>query len=166
MQIHVARRAAQLGVFTPEEIVAGLRSGRFLPSDLAWRDGMASWLPLGEWPEFRGIVAPPSLGAAALPEPTPLPWEESKSLASAVATVAILFRRPAEALPGARLSFGSTQSARLPPLLAMNWLCTPGFGISAPWPVVPTSMPRSPVTVPPPMATTWSRRAVKARCVA
>lgn len=108
MSIHVVRRSEQLGVCSSEEIVAGLRAGRFVPSDLGWREGMAAWLPLGEWPEFRGIVAPPPLGAAALPEPTPLPWEESKSLASAVATVAILFRRPAEALPGARLSFGST----------------------------------------------------------
>ena len=35
MQIHVARNSAQLGVFAPEEIIAGLQSGRFLASDLA-----------------------------------------------------------------------------------------------------------------------------------
>ena len=40
MQIHVARNSAQLGIFAPEEIVAGLQSGRFLASDLAWRDGI------------------------------------------------------------------------------------------------------------------------------
>ena len=38
MQIHVARNSAQLGIFAPEEIIAGLQSGRFLASDLGWHD--------------------------------------------------------------------------------------------------------------------------------
>ena len=59
MQIHVARNSAQLGVFAPEEIIAGLQSGRFLASDLAWRDGMPAWTPLGDWSEFRGVGVPP-----------------------------------------------------------------------------------------------------------
>ena len=44
MQIHVARNSAQLGIFAPEDIIAGLSSGRFLASDLAWRDGMPAWM--------------------------------------------------------------------------------------------------------------------------
>ncbi|NDB06779.1 MAG: DUF4339 domain-containing protein [Acidimicrobiia bacterium] len=59
MQIHVARNSAQLGIFTPEEIIAGLQSGRFHAADLAWREGMAAWTPLGDWSEFRGVGAPP-----------------------------------------------------------------------------------------------------------
>ena len=85
MQIHVARRAAQLGVFTPEEVVAGLRSGRFLPSDLAWRDGMASWTPLADWAEFQGSGVPAT--PAAMPSAaTTVPWEQGKSLGSFFAT--------------------------------------------------------------------------------
>ena len=92
MQIHVARNSAQLGVFTPEEIVAGLGSGRFLPSDLAWRDGMAAWTPLADWAEFRGVGGPPpspSFGAAAEPPAAqPMPsWERGGSFGSFFATI-------------------------------------------------------------------------------
>jgi hypothetical protein len=94
MQIHVARNSAQLGIFAPEEIIAGLQSGRFLASDLAWRDGMAVWSPLGDWSEFRGIgVPPPSPSAASafgakdeasLAMPS---WEREPSFSSYVATI-------------------------------------------------------------------------------
>ena len=94
MQIHVARNAAQLGVFSPEEIIAGLQVGRFVATDLAWRDGMAAWTPLGDWAEFRGVgVPPPSPTAravsghrdeASLPMPS---WERGASFAHFAATI-------------------------------------------------------------------------------
>ena len=94
MQIHVARNSAQLGIFAPEEIVAGLQSGRVLASDLAWREGLPAWTPLGDWAEFRGVGVPPpspSAGAgfgakdeASLPTPA---WERGSSLANYVATI-------------------------------------------------------------------------------
>ncbi|MEY4403533.1 MAG: hypothetical protein RIR91_1568 [Verrucomicrobiota bacterium] len=56
MQIHVARPPAQLGVFSQEEVAAGLQSGRFLPSDQGWREGMAAWLPLSQWSEFQALA--------------------------------------------------------------------------------------------------------------
>jgi hypothetical protein len=95
MQIHVARQQKQLGVFAPEDILAGLTSGRFLASDLAWREGMAAWTPLGEWAEFRGAGAPPpSPGALsreagqADPAAHAMPsWERGASLSSFVATI-------------------------------------------------------------------------------
>ena len=92
MQIHVARNSAQLGVFAPEEIIAGLQAGRFLASDLAWRDGMPAWTPLGDWSEFRGVgVPPPSPHAqpAGSGEPAPaMPsWERGSSFAHYVATI-------------------------------------------------------------------------------
>lgn len=37
-----------MGQFTPEEVRAGLKDGKFTASDLAWRDGMPMWKPLGE----------------------------------------------------------------------------------------------------------------------
>ena len=115
MQIHVARNSAQLGIFASEEIQAGLQSGRFLPSDLAWRDGMAAWTPIGDWPEFRASIPyiPPSATVAPgevapAPSVTTLPWEISKSLASAYASFVALVRNPASVLASARLEFFPT----------------------------------------------------------
>ena len=94
MQIHVARNSTQLGIFAPEEIIAGLQSGRFLASDLAWRDGLPAWTPLGDWAEFRGVGVPPpspSVGSAfgAKDEATPaMPsWERGASFGHYVATI-------------------------------------------------------------------------------
>ncbi|MEI6793784.1 MAG: GYF domain-containing protein [Verrucomicrobiota bacterium] len=94
MQIHVARNSAQLGIFAPEEIVAGLQSGRFLASDLAWRDGMAAWTPLGDWSEFRGVGVPPPPPSSASPfgakdeASLAMPsWEREPSFSSYVATI-------------------------------------------------------------------------------
>jgi hypothetical protein len=94
MQIHVARSSAQLGIFAPEEIIAGLQSGRFVASDLAWRDGMAAWTPLGDWSEFRGVGVPPAspsarsaFGAkdeASLAMPS---WERGASMVNFIATI-------------------------------------------------------------------------------
>ena len=109
MQIHVARRQQQLGVFAAEDIVAGLSSGRFHASDLAWREGMAAWTPLGDWPEFRGVGVPASPGAAdARPVETCFPWEISKRPLSAYASFVSLIREPGAVLQGARLEFFST----------------------------------------------------------
>lgn len=91
MQIHVARNSAQLGIFSSDEIVAGLQSGRFVASDLAWRDGMATWSPLSDWSEFRGVGVPPPPSAqpAELGEVAPaMPsWERGASFSNYVATI-------------------------------------------------------------------------------
>ena len=89
MLIHVARHQKQLGVFAAEEIAAGLASGRFLASDLAWRDGMAAWTPLGDWPEFRGAGAPPpSPGQASdAAGPAAPSWEQGASVGNFIATI-------------------------------------------------------------------------------
>ena len=115
MQIHVARNSAQLGIFTPEEIVAGLQSGRFVAADLAWREGMAAWTRLGDWSEVRGVGVPPSPGAATVPGEavlvlgeTTFPWEISKSPSSAYASFVSLFRNPHAVLANARLEFFPT----------------------------------------------------------
>ena len=107
MQIHVARNSAQLGIFAPEEITSGLSSGRFLPSDLAWRDGMPAWTPLGDWSEFRATGVPSS--PSSLPaETTPvsmIPWEQGKSLGSFFATIKLAIVNPAS-LSAGRFAFG------------------------------------------------------------
>ncbi len=108
MQIHVARNSTQLGIFPTEEIIAGLQSGRFLASDLAWRDGMPAWTPLGDWSEFRGVgVPPPSPGvrAADAPLTSTIPWEQGKSLGSFFATIKMAIVSPSSLSTG-RYAFG------------------------------------------------------------
>jgi uncharacterized membrane protein len=44
--IFVNRDRKSLGQFTGQEITDGLASGEILPTDLAWREGMETWLPV------------------------------------------------------------------------------------------------------------------------
>lgn len=57
MHYHVGRNGQQFGQFTEEEIRQGLENGRFLTSDLAWRDGMGQWKPLVEVFGFAAAAA-------------------------------------------------------------------------------------------------------------
>lgn len=47
--IHINRDRKTLGKFNEQEVADGLKSGRFLPTDLAWRDPMPSWEPLSSF---------------------------------------------------------------------------------------------------------------------
>ena len=71
--IHVNRGATSLGAFSEEEVREGLSAGRFAPSDIGWREGMASWQPLSQFPEFGGAAAPavPPVQAGATPTSVP-----------------------------------------------------------------------------------------------
>ena len=62
--IHINRSGASLGTFSEEDVREGLRTGRFIGTDLGWREGMPSWQPLSQFMEF-GAAAP-------APEPPPL----------------------------------------------------------------------------------------------
>ena len=55
--IHVNRGATSLGVFSEEEVREGLRTGRFVSTDIGWREGMANWQPLSQFTEL-GAAAP------------------------------------------------------------------------------------------------------------
>jgi len=107
MQIHVARNSTQLGIFASEEIVTGLQSGRFHASDLAWRDGMTAWTPLGDWSEFRGVGVPssPVSMTAAPTSVSMIPWEQGKSLGSFFATIKLAILNPTSLSTG-RFAFG------------------------------------------------------------
>ena len=110
--IHVARKTVQLGVFSAEEVAAGLANGRFTRLDLAWTNGMAAWKPLGEWPEFAAAGAPAAPldaePAAAVGEP--LAWEKSQGLKSAWVSFTEVLLRPAPTLTVSRLELGSVLS--------------------------------------------------------
>jgi len=112
--IHVARDGANIGSFSTEEIREGLRTGKFLPTDMAWQEGMADWRPLSQVVPDRPAAATPVAGATepnALPvslsgtSPSVgsgggLPWEHRQELGFLKAyfdTVILVLTKPAEA---------------------------------------------------------------------
>ena len=49
MKIWINRAGQNLGTFTVEEVQRGLNQGQYVPTDLGWQEGMASWKPLAEF---------------------------------------------------------------------------------------------------------------------
>jgi len=105
--IHVNRGATSLGVFSEEEIREGLRTGRFAPTDIGWREGMANWQPLSQFAELAGVTpaAPPlQTGTPSISGPpaprSGLPWdhrEERGFFNAFIETLSMVLIRPAEA---------------------------------------------------------------------
>ena len=52
MQIYILPNGEQQGPFSPDQVKGYLAIGQYQYSDLAWREGMAEWQPLGQFPEF------------------------------------------------------------------------------------------------------------------
>src|ERR1700687_2024747 len=71
--IHVNRGATSLGAFPEEQVREGIRAGRFLSSDLGWREGMASWQPLSQFSEFAEDIAAAASATSAPPPQAPTP---------------------------------------------------------------------------------------------
>jgi hypothetical protein len=102
--IHVNRGATSLGAFSEEEVREGLRTGRFVSTDIGWREGMASWQPLSQFAEFGGAApaAPPAqIGAAASSTPrSGLPWEHRQERGffnAFIETLVMVLTKPGEA---------------------------------------------------------------------
>src|SRR4029077_776391 len=106
--IHVNRGTTSLGVFSEQEIREGLSAGRFAPTDIGWREGMATWQPLSQFPEFGGAAAPavPPVQPGAAPTSTTvaartgLPWEHRRERGffnAFIETLTTVLTRPAEA---------------------------------------------------------------------
>ena len=106
--IHVNRGTTSLGVFSEQEIREGLSAGRFAPTDIGWREGMATWQPLSQFPEFGGAAAPavPPVQPGAAPTSTTvagrtgLPWEHRQERGffnAFIETLTMVLTRPAEA---------------------------------------------------------------------
>lgn len=73
MKYHLARGEEQLGTFNDLDVSAGLRSGRFLPADLCWTEGMEEWQTLEARMQAlaaeSGVEAvPPAMAVEALRE--------------------------------------------------------------------------------------------------
>jgi hypothetical protein len=106
--IHINRAGSSLGMFSEEDVKEGLRTGRFALTDLGWREGMANWQPLSQFPEFAAgaSTTPPGPGPSqpiSVPDPayrSGLPWDErqARGLFSAfVETLKMVLMSPGEA---------------------------------------------------------------------
>jgi hypothetical protein len=106
--IHLNRGTTSLGVFSEQEVREGLSAGRFAPTDIGWREGMATWQPLSQFPEFGGAAAPvlPPVQPGATPTSTTvagrtgLPWEHRQERGffnAFIETLTMVLTRPAEA---------------------------------------------------------------------
>lgn len=108
MKIHLNRAGQSLGQFTPDEVRAGWQEGKFNASDLAWRDGMASWRPLGE---VIDELAPGTPGgeAPALPVGNGPAWEqraEAGLVPALIETVRAVLLDPSKTFATMRLTGG------------------------------------------------------------
>ncbi len=69
MKYHLARGEEQLGTFSDLDVSAGLRNGRFQPTDLCWAEGMKDWQTLKthmqDVAEETGTAQPPVIPAIA-----------------------------------------------------------------------------------------------------
>jgi hypothetical protein len=106
--VHVNRGTTSLGVFSEQEIREGLGAGRFTPTDIGWREGMATWQPLSQFQEFGGAAAPvvPPVQPGATPTSTTvagrtgLPWEHRQERGffnAFIETLTMVLTRPAGA---------------------------------------------------------------------
>jgi hypothetical protein len=112
---HINRSGTSLGTFSEEDVRAGLRSGRFLGTDLGWRDGMPTWQPLAQISEFAQDIAaagvagsppPQAAGPGSIPPVTAagarsgLPWDDRQQkgfFTAFIETLQMVLTRPAEA---------------------------------------------------------------------
>ena len=105
--IHVNRGATSLGVFSEAEVRESLRTGRFAPTDIGWREGMANWQPLSQFAELAGATpaAPPlQTGAASISAPAAplsgLPWDHRQERGffnAFIETLVMILTKPGEA---------------------------------------------------------------------
>ena len=61
--IHINRDRESIGKFNDQDVADGLKSGRFLPTDLAWREPMESWQPLAT---FTDLPPPEAIETASV----------------------------------------------------------------------------------------------------
>jgi len=96
VRIHINRNRESLGTFSPDEVAFGLKSGRFLATDLGWKEGMESWLPLAE---FQDLPEPAADFTSPVPAEVLLP--SGTEVAVAVGASPAWERRTELGLPAA-----------------------------------------------------------------
>jgi uncharacterized RDD family membrane protein YckC len=77
MQIYLARNNEQAGPYTLEQVNAMLANTQIVLSDLAWHEGMATWLPLGQLTGGKMVYNPSS---STTVQPITAPFKTSASI--------------------------------------------------------------------------------------
>ena len=137
--IHIARNHQSLGSFSEAAVREGIHSGRFSAGDLAWREGMAEWKPLGEMaPQWGMDLPPPALIPESMDEPltATLPldgdgpaWEERERLgffAALSQTIGDVLLRPTQTFASLKQTGGLAN-----PLLYFVLVSSSMFAVSA-----------------------------------
>jgi hypothetical protein len=100
--IHINRNRENLGKFNDQEVADGLKTGRFLPTDLAWREPMPTWQPLSTFTDLPELSSEESVQIPVHGLPTESTeniepaWERASglSLGAAIETVRQVFSNP------------------------------------------------------------------------
>jgi hypothetical protein len=146
--IHIARNHQPHGTFSEEKIREGIVSGRFVSSDLAWREGMTEWKPLGEMAPQWGMETPapalvpvanaPTANLMIAVEGAEPAWEEREKIGffPAIAqTVSAVLMRPAQTFASMKQTGGLAN-----PLLYFVLLSSSMFAVSVLYQIAATSM--------------------------
>jgi hypothetical protein len=73
MNWYYAKNGAQQGPVALEDMKSRIAMGEIAPSDLAWREGMADWMPVSSIAELKLEPAPPRPEHPNMPAHTPVP---------------------------------------------------------------------------------------------
>ena len=75
MNIHISRNGQEIGIYDDSQLAQLASSSQILPTDTAWKEGMAGWEPLANLhPElFQAATPPPQPPPQNQPPSTPLP---------------------------------------------------------------------------------------------
>lgn len=146
--IHIARNHQPFGTFSEDEIREGIVSGRFVSSDLSWREGMSEWKSLGEMAPQWGMETPaPALAPVpSTPENDPLillegtepAWEDRERIGffPAIArTVRAVLMRPSPTFAAMKQTGGLAN-----PLLYFVLLSSSMFAVSVLYQIAATSL--------------------------
>jgi hypothetical protein len=111
VKIHLNRGGQSLGQFTPDEVRAGYREGKFSGTDLAWRDGMPVWKPLAEVIDEIAPEGPAGADAPVPPLPVVggIPWERRAEIGffpGLFETIRAVLLEPSKAFAGMPITGG------------------------------------------------------------
>jgi TM2 domain-containing membrane protein YozV len=97
MNVYLIKNGESGGPFTVEQVVALVRGGQYIMSDLAWREGMAEWQPLHTLEDLVSAILPAMPRTPGTPPPIPqqAPILEQKSITNAEVCCSGKLRIPA-----------------------------------------------------------------------
>lgn len=121
MNWYYAKNGHQNGPVPTEDMIDRIAMGEIAPTDLAWCEGMADWLPVSQIPQLQ--VAPPVKAEA--PEAAPAAAAQPSPYQAPAAPAA----SPSYAMPGQPPSQGLAIASLVCGILAVVTCCLWPFGI-------------------------------------